>query len=81
MSDVATSVRVNRDAFETLERLSARTKQAKAEIIELALRELEDRMFWQEVHDAYAQPESEEMKEERKRWDRTTGDGLARKRK
>jgi predicted transcriptional regulator len=77
MGNVATSVRVNGDAHAALERISASTKQSKSEIIEQALRELEERMFWQEVHDAYAKPESAEMKAERKLWDKTVGDGMS----
>ncbi len=60
--NIAKSVRVNRDAHLLLEELCSKTKQSKAEVIELALRELGERMFWQEVQDAFANPESVEMR-------------------
>lgn len=81
MRTVATSVRVNRDANLLLEELCAKTNQSKAEVIELALRELGERMFWQEVQDAFAKPESAEMRAERALWDRTAGDGFGKRQK
>jgi Arc/MetJ-type ribon-helix-helix transcriptional regulator len=81
MRNVATSVRVNRHAHSLLEDLCSKTKQSKAELIERALRDLEERMFWQEVHDAFAKPETSEMRAERALWDRTASDGFGKKRK
>lgn len=81
MRNIATSVRVNRDAHVLLEELCSKTKQSKAEVIELALRELGERMFWQEVQDAFAKPESDEMRAERALWDLTASDGFGKKRK
>ena len=37
--------------------------------------EEEERIFWQEVHDAYAQEEPEAIRIERELWDTTVGDG------
>ncbi|MBS1830962.1 MAG: hypothetical protein JST93_37055 [Acidobacteria bacterium] len=76
METVATNVRVTQQASKILSDLSNHLKKPKAQVIEQALRDLEERVFWQEVHDAYAQAESEEMKRERELWDTTVGDGI-----
>lgn len=81
MDSIATSVRINGDAKRILDQLSERTLQSRAQVIELALRQLEEHLFWSEVHAAYAIPEAPELRAERKLWDQTTADGFAPRRK
>jgi predicted DNA-binding protein len=54
METVATSVRISGEAIVTLSRLSARLGQPKAQVIATALRQLEERIFWDEVNDSFA---------------------------
>ena len=54
MSYVATSVRINGDATDALSGLAAKLGQPKAKVIEIALRELSDRIFWEDVQRAFA---------------------------
>ena len=77
MSKVTSSVRITPRANDLLDRLSAKLLQAKAEVIEEALQLLEEHVFWEEVQDAFASGESEEMRAERALWDSTANDGLA----
>jgi hypothetical protein len=77
MVNAASSVRITRRAYDLLDRLSSKLLQAKAQVIEEALQLLEERIFWNEVHDAFAGGESEEMAAERELWDSTSNDGLA----
>lgn len=53
MESVATSVRVAGDAIRVLSSLSEKLGQPKAQVIELALKQLEERIFWQEVRDGF----------------------------
>ncbi|MCU0248426.1 MAG: hypothetical protein MUC42_17790 [Bryobacter sp.] len=80
MPSVVSSVRITEDAAGRLSRLTGKLDLSKARVIEEALRRLEEEVFWAEVHAAYAKPESKELREERKRWDTTVGDGLTRER-
>lgn len=77
MKRIANSVRITDDANQTLNELSQRMGQPKAQVVELALKDLEDRLFWQEVNAAYekiaADPESAAaQKTEMELWDRTS---------
>ncbi len=53
METVATSVRIAGDAINTLSTLAAKLGQSKAQVIEIALKELEERIFWSEVNEAF----------------------------
>ena len=77
MSNATSSVRITPTANELLDQLSSMLSQPKAQIVEEALRLLEERIFWSEVQQAFAAPESEEMRAERLLWDTTVSDGLA----
>jgi predicted transcriptional regulator len=77
MESVATSVRVAGDAIRVLSSLSEKLGQPKAQVIELALKQLEERIFWQEVRDAFEQSASDpseaaKQKDEMELWDRGT---------
>jgi predicted transcriptional regulator len=54
MENVASSVRISADAVHTLAKLAAKLGQPKARIIQRALQELEERVFWSEVQEAFA---------------------------
>jgi predicted DNA-binding protein len=78
MGSIATSVRITATANALLSALAGKTGKPKAQIVEEALRDWEDRMFWTEVQQAFAAgPESDELRIERELWDRTVSDGLA----
>jgi len=69
MENIATSVRIT---------AAGKTGKPKAQIVEEALRDWEDRMFWTEVQEAFAaDPESDEFRTERELWDRSVADGLS----
>ena len=80
MANVATSVRIPGDAISILSTLSTKLGQSKAQVIEIALKELEERIFWSEVSDAFdriaADPkESSLQKAEVELWEKgTAGD-------
>jgi len=80
MANVATSVRIPGDAINILSTLSTKLGQSKAQVIEIALKELEERIFWSEVSDAFnriaADPqESALQKAEIQLWEQgTAGD-------
>ena len=76
MSRVISSVRITPVANDLLGELAHQMGQSKAQVIEEALRALEERIFWREVRQAFAGGESEEMREERELWDATVKDGL-----
>jgi hypothetical protein len=77
MENVATSVRITGAANALLTDLAGKTGKSKAQIVEEALRDWEDRMFWAEVQSAFEAPEPEELRKERELWERTVADGLA----
>lgn len=77
MAKAATSVRIAGDAHEVLSALAAKLGKSKAQVIEAALKELEERIFWAEVRGAFeriaADPvEAARQKAEIEVWDRTT---------
>ena len=77
MENIATSVRIAGDAIDVLSKLSAKLRQPKAQVIETALKQMEERIFWQEVGDAFqriaADPrESARQKAEIELWDHGT---------
>jgi predicted transcriptional regulator len=77
MENIATSVRITAAANALLSALAGKTGKPKAQIVEEALRDWEDRMFWAEVQQAFAaSPESHELRTERELWERTVPDGL-----
>lgn len=80
METIASSVRITADAHAMLSGLAAETGKSKAQIVEEALRALEERVFWSGVQAAFEEPESKGMRAERELWDRTAGDGFATKR-
>ena len=49
MENIATSVRIAGDAIDVLSRLAETLGQSKAQVIETALKQMEERMFWEEV--------------------------------
>ena len=53
MENIATSVRVSSGAMGVLSELSEKLGQSKAQVIEKALKELEERLFWQETQAAF----------------------------
>ncbi len=78
MENIATSVRITATANALLSTLAGKTGKSKAQILEEALRDLEDRMFWSEVQQAFAaSPESDDLRAERELWDSTVSDGLS----
>jgi hypothetical protein len=81
MENIATSVRITAAAHAMLTELAAETGKPKAQLVEDALRALEERVFWTGVHEAFAAPETKAMRTERNLWDRTVGDGLESPRK
>ncbi len=74
---MASNIRITPNANRILMDLAKRLDQPKAQVIERALRQLEDRLFWTEVQKAFSTGESPEMEAERELWDSTAGDGLA----
>ncbi len=73
MPNVATSVRINSSAMHLLSDLAAKLGQPKAQVIEIALRELEERTFWADVHRAFEQAASEPSgRSEIALWERTS---------
>lgn len=54
MENVATSVRIPGDAIGTLSQLASKLGQSKAQVIRRALEEMEERVFWAEVSEAFA---------------------------
>ena len=53
MLNVVSSVRINGDAMGVLSNLAAKLGQPKAQIVERALKELEEKIFWADVHIAF----------------------------
>ena len=51
---MATSVRITGDANGVLSKLAAKLQQSKAQVIQTALRQMEERVFWAEVQEAFA---------------------------
>jgi len=76
MESIASSVRITAAANALLSSLARKTGKSKAQIVEEALRDWEDRMFWDQVQQAFAAPESHELRAETDLWDRTVADGL-----
>jgi hypothetical protein len=77
MESVATRVRVAGDAIRVLSSLSEKLGQPKAQVIELALKQLEERIFWQEVREAFDRAaedprEAPKQKEEAEPWEGAT---------
>jgi hypothetical protein len=77
MENIASSVRIAPDAVRLLNSLSSRLGQSKARIIEQALVEFEERLFWAAVQQSYSEPEPAELREDRALWDNTASDGLS----
>ena len=77
MESIATSVRITAAANALLSSLASKTGKPKAQIVEEALRDWEDRMFWAEVQQAFVNPQPDEFRAERELWDRTVSDGFA----
>lgn len=76
MGTVTTNIHVTPQANRILTDLSNHLNKPKGEVIEQALHDLEERLFLEEVHAAYAVEESDGMKLERELWDTTVADGL-----
>jgi predicted DNA-binding protein len=70
METMATNVRITATANALLSALASKTGKPKAQIVEEALRDWEDRMFWAEVQEAFATPESDDLRSERELWER-----------
>jgi predicted DNA-binding protein len=76
MAKVISSVRITPVAYDLLNDLAGKLGKPKAQVIEEALRILEEDVFWREVQEAFACGESPEMRSEREVWDSTASDGL-----
>lgn len=74
MENVARSVRITTDADTLLTALAAKTGKPKAQIVQEALRDLEDRIFWSEVQAAFES--GTETAAETALWDTTVPDGF-----
>lgn len=77
MRNVATSVRIPEDANRILSALAAKLGQPKAQVVEIALKEMEERIFWADVRDAFEQAaanpeEAARQKAEIADWDRVS---------
>ncbi len=55
MENIASSVRINADALAILSGLASKLGRPKAQVIELALRDLEEKTFWAAVGCAFEQ--------------------------
>ncbi len=77
MANVTASIRIRPVASDLLDYLAAKLGQPKASVVEQALEVLEERIYWEEVQQAFASGESEQMRAERELWDSTANDGLA----
>jgi predicted transcriptional regulator len=82
MDNVATSVRITGDANVVATSLAQRMGSSKARVIEVALRALEERLFWDDVKAAYAGlaedvPGLARYRQEIAEWDETLQDGLS----
>lgn len=75
MESIAKSVRITADADALLGTLAGKTGKSKAQIIQEALHNLEDRIFWAEVQSAFANG-SGEMAAETELWESTVPDGF-----
>ena len=81
MESVATSVRIVGDATTILSHLAERLGQSKAVVIELALKQMEERLFWDEVRQSYDRIASDSLeisriKAEVDLWDQGTARDL-----
>ena len=73
METIASSVRITGDANGVLSKLAAKLGQSKAQVIQTALQQMEERVFWAEVQEAFAREEaSTEERVESARWDRAS---------
>jgi predicted DNA-binding protein len=54
MANAASSVRINEHTLNVLSELSLKLGQPKAQVIEIALKALEEQIFWEEVAESYA---------------------------
>jgi predicted transcriptional regulator len=77
MANVATSVRIAADASGILSELATKLGKSKAQVIEAALKEFEERIFWSEVRGAFERSagdpeEGARQKAEIELWDRTS---------
>lgn len=82
MENIATSVRITSDANVVATALAQRMGASKARVIEVALRALEERLFWDDVKAAYAGLAEDaaslaRYREEIADWDGTLQDGLS----
>ncbi len=63
--------------MQTVTALAAKTGKSKAQIVEEALRNLEDRVFWTEVQQSFASgPESDALRAETELWASSVPDGF-----
>jgi hypothetical protein len=73
MESIARSVRITDDADQLLTALAGKTGKPKAQIVQEALKDLEERIFWSEVQSAFAtSPQAEDTA----LWDETASDGF-----
>ena len=82
LCNIATSVRITSDANVVATALAQRMGASKAHVIEVALRALQERLFWDDVTAAYAglaedAPGLARHREEIAEWDDTLQDGLS----
>jgi predicted DNA-binding protein len=74
MENIARSVRITADADSLLTTLAGKTGKPKAQIVQEALKVLEDRIFWSEVQTAFES--GSEAASETELWDTTVADGF-----
>ena len=73
MRNVVTSVRITGDANGVLSKLAVKLGQSKAQVIQAALQQMEERVFWAEVQVAFARDAATpEEAAESALWDRTS---------
>ncbi len=77
MQNVATSVRIPPAATAILAALSGKLGQSKAQVIEKALKDLHERLFWSDVTEAFDHSAADAEAQARQRaefavWDKTS---------
>lgn len=76
-----TTIRVSKETYEQVRALAQRTGETMQEVISKAIEQYREKIFWQQVHEAYARLQQDsvawqEEMEERRIWENTLLDGL-----
>lgn len=77
----STTIRIGADLHTELKRMAKRMKISMQAVIEQAIRDYQDKLYWQNMDAAYSKlredPKAwEEMKNEQSLWENTLGDGF-----